>query len=206
MLKEIISTLQAQRSFQEILEAIQNGIQLSNLGLHRSARLPVLAALHCELNVPILLISDRSDYALTLADELSLWCPDSPRYFFPEPNPLFYEQAAWGITTRRDRLLALTTLAARHIPGAQTLIENQHAPIIISPARALMTRTLPRRDFIKATRSLKIEQIAQPDQLTRNWVTLGYEPVNTVISAGQFARRGGILDVWPACGAAAYSY
>jgi transcription-repair coupling factor (superfamily II helicase) len=167
------------------------------LGLHRSARLPLLAALHCELNVPVLLISDRSDYALTLLDEFALWCPDSPRYFFPEPNPLFYEQAAWGITTRRERLLSLTALAAQHIPGAQALIENERAPIIISPARALMTRTLPQRDFIKATRNLKIEQIAQPDKLTRNWVTLGYEPVNTVVAAGQFARRGGILDVWP---------
>ena len=197
MLREIVSTLQDQRSFQEILGAIKNGIKLSALGLHRSARLPVLAALYCELNVPVLLIADRSDYALTLADELALWCPDSPRFFFPEPNPLFYEQAAWGITTRRDRLLALTALAAQHIPGAQVQINNQRAPIIISSARALMTRTLPRRDFIKASRSLKLEQIVQPDQLTRNWVALGYEPVNAVISAGQFARRGGILDVWP---------
>jgi transcription-repair coupling factor (superfamily II helicase) len=197
MLREIISTLQAQSAFQAIITAFQNNTRLSNLGLHRSARLPVLAAIHCELNVPILLISDRSDYALTLADELSLWCPDSPRYFFPEPNPLFYEQAAWGVTTRRDRLLALTALAAQHIPGAQSTVRNQCAPIIISPARALMTRTLPRRDFIKATRSLKADQIAQPEELSRNWVALGYEPVNTVIAAGQFARRGGILDVWP---------
>jgi transcription-repair coupling factor (superfamily II helicase) len=26
---------------------------------------------------------------------------------------------------------------------------------------------------------------------------MGYEPVNTVIAPGQFARRGGILDIWP---------
>ncbi len=197
MLTEIISDLQSQRAFQDILKALENGVKLSNLGLHRSGRLPVLAALYSKLKIPILLISDRSDYALTLADELSLWCPESRRYFFPEPNPLFYEQAAWGVTTRRDRLLALTALAAQHIPGAQSMIDDAHPPIIISPARALMTRTLPRRDFIKATRSLKLEQIAQPDELARSWVALGYEPVNTVVAAGQFARRGGILDVWP---------
>jgi transcription-repair coupling factor (superfamily II helicase) len=188
MLKEIISTLQSQSSLQQILETIQAGINLPNLGLHRSARLPVLAALQCELNVPVLLISDRSDYALTLADELSLWCPDSPRYFFPEPNPLFYEQAAWGVTTRRDRLLALTALAAQHIPGAKTMLDHTRAPIIISPARALMARTLPRRDFIKATRSLKVEQIAQPDELSRNWVALGYESVNTAGSSSSVMK------------------
>ena len=72
MLKEIISTLQKQRSFRDVLDAIEEGKRLSNLGLHRAVRLPVLSALHCALNFPLLLISDRSDYALTLADELSL--------------------------------------------------------------------------------------------------------------------------------------
>ncbi|HBX71197.1 MAG TPA: transcription-repair coupling factor [Chloroflexi bacterium] len=196
MLDQIIFTIQAQAAFQAILTDLQNGVPLSNLGLHRAVRLPVLAALQKALNVPLLLISDRADYALTLADELSLWCPEVPRYFFPEPNPLFYEPAAWGATTRRDRLLALTALAARQIPGAGGA--DDPPPIIVAPARALMTRTLPRRDFIKATRTLKLEQIVQPDELTRSWVSLGYEPVNTVISPGQFARRGGILDIWPA--------
>ena len=27
-------------------------------------------------------------------------------------------------------------------------------------------------------------------------LTLGYEPVSTVVAPGQFARRGGILDIW----------
>ena len=195
MLEQIISTLQAQKTFQNLLTQIESNSQIPNLGLHRSVRLPILAALQKSLDRPILLISDRTDYALTLADELSLWLPDTPRYFFPEPNPLFYEPAAWGVTTRRDRLLALTVLAARQIPGGN--LQAEKAPIIIAPIRALMTRTLPRRDFIKATRTLKPEDIAQPDELTRNWVALGYEATNTVISAGQFARRGGILDIWP---------
>jgi len=195
MLDQIISTIQAQQAFQDLLDNLENGRPLPNLGLHRAVRLPVLAALYQQLRVPVLLASDRTDYALTLADELSLWCPEAPRHFFPEPNPLFYEPAAWGVTTRRDRLLALTALAALQIPGASS--SGTRPPIIVTPARALMTRTLPRRDFIKATRSLKIEQIAQPDELTRNWVALGYESTNTVITPGQFARRGGILDIWP---------
>jgi transcription-repair coupling factor (superfamily II helicase) len=195
MLDQIISTIQAQQAFQDLLDNLENGRLLPNLGLHRAVRLPVLAALYQQLSVPVLLASDRTDYALTLADELSLWCPDAPRHFFPEPNPLFYEPAAWGVTTRRDRLLALTALAALQIPGASS--PETQPPIIVASARALMTRTLPRRDFIKATRTLKIEQIAQPDELTRNWVALGYESANTVITPGQFARRGGILDIWP---------
>ncbi|MEJ2711346.1 MAG: transcription-repair coupling factor, partial [Anaerolineales bacterium] len=60
-----------------------------------------------------------------------------------------------------------------------------------------MTRTLPRREYLKAAHTLTQGQIVQPGELIRSWVTLGYEHVNTVIATGQFARRGGILDLWP---------
>jgi transcription-repair coupling factor (superfamily II helicase) len=177
----------------DFFAALNSGQSLPSLGLRRSARLPLLAVLYRELHKPILLLTDRTDHALALADELSMWLPEAPRLFFPEPTPLFYENAPWGLTTRRDRLMVLTTLAAYHIPG--TPDPEQH-PILIAPVRAIMTRTLPRREFLKALRSLKPGQIVQPDELARTWVSLGYENVNTVVAPGQFARRGGILDIW----------
>jgi transcription-repair coupling factor (superfamily II helicase) len=193
MLSDVISTICNQTAFKDLVESIQAGEEVPNLSLTRAARLPVLAAIHQTFRTPILLLTDRADHALTLADELSLWTPDAAKLLFPEPNPLFYENAPWGVTTRRERLLSLINLASHQIPGAS---KNSSAPIIIAPIRAVMSRTLPRRDFVKATRIIKIGQIIQPDQLVRSWVSLGYQAVNTVIAAGQFARRGGILDIW----------
>jgi transcription-repair coupling factor (superfamily II helicase) len=181
-------------SVYNLVKAFKAGSGSCKLGLRRSARLPVAAALQRLLSAPTVLITDRADHALVLAEELELWAPSAMRLLFPEPNPLFYENAAWGDTIRRERLLALTTLASYHIPGAPV---PTTPPLIITPARALMTRTLPRRDFLTAARSLKRNQLVQLDDLVRNWVALGYEPVNTVIAPGQFARRGGILDLWP---------
>jgi transcription-repair coupling factor (superfamily II helicase) len=183
-------------SCEELAAALGKAEGLPPLSLRRSARLPVLAALHRLVQGPFLLVADRLDHALTLFDELSLWAPEAPRMLFPEPNSLFYEKAAWGPGTRRDRLLALTNLASYHLPGATETGEAVH-PILVAPARALMVRTLPRREFLKATRTLKAGQNASPDELARLWVTLGYEYVNTVITPGQFTRRGGILDIWP---------
>ncbi len=60
-----------------------------------------------------------------------------------------------------------------------------------------MTRTFPRRDFIKASQIIRIGTEMVPDELLRAWVAMGYEPVTTVVAPGQFARRGGILDIWP---------
>jgi transcription-repair coupling factor (superfamily II helicase) len=164
------------------------------LGLPRSARLPVLASLHADLNQPILLVTDRADHALALFDELGFWMPDTSRYLFAEPNPLFYEQAAWGASTRRERLQALTALANYHLPFTG---KPQTAPIIVASARAIMTRTLPRRDYLKACKKLSAGQTVQPDALLRAWTEIGYQRVDTVLETGQFSHRGGLLDIWP---------
>jgi transcription-repair coupling factor (superfamily II helicase) len=185
---------QIKASSHDLLELIKTGQAMPSLGLRRSARLAFLAALYAEVNRPILLLTDRPDHALTLLDELGMWSPEDARLFFPEPNPLFYEQAAWGENTRRDRLIVLTALATYHIPGADV---PTRTPIIIASARAIMARTLPRREFLKATRSIKAGQTINLDEILHTLVDHGYDAVNTVIASGQFARRGGILDVWP---------
>jgi len=163
------------------------------LGLPRSARLPVVARLHQDLARPILLITNRADRALALYEELQFWLGEAGVHYFPEPNPLFYEKSGWGAGTRRDRLGILTLLARSWVPGLPAL---DAPPVIVAPVRAIMTRTLPRREFIKHTRTLQIGTRITPDELTRAWVDTGYTYAHIVVEAGQFSRRGGILDVW----------
>jgi len=190
----ILDKIRSHPQYLQLLKQIQDGKEQSGLSLPRSARLPILAALHLDLNRAILFVTDRADHALSLFDELGFWVK-SPRYFFAEPTPLFYEDAAWGISTRRERLQALTALARYHLPFAE---KPDAAPILVTSARALMTRTIPRRDFLKACKKFVAGQSFQPDALLRTWAEIGYQRVNTVLEQGQYSRRGGILDVWPA--------
>ena len=111
----ILDKIRVLPQYQQLLKQIQAGEQIPGFGLPRAVRLPILAALHQDLNQPILLVTDRADHALSLFDELGFWTR-SPHYLFAEPNPLFYEQAAWSVTTRRERLQALTALAAYQLP------------------------------------------------------------------------------------------
>jgi len=189
----VLEEIRSLKAYQRLSADLEAGVLPPGLALLRSARLPVLAALHADLHRPILLLTDRADRALTLLDELSFWIPNVPRAFFPEPNPLFYEQAAWGTLTRRDRLQTLTLLASYHLPG---MAKPSQPPVLVASVRALMTRTLPRREFIKATRILKVSQTITPETLKRTWMDLGYQPADTVLEPGQFSHRGGILDIW----------
>lgn len=189
----LLSSLRSTPEYQSFLKQVQEDQRLPGLGLPRAARLPLLAALHGDLSRPILLLTDRADHALSLYDELGFWLPAASRYLFSEPNPLFYEDAAWGNTTRRERLQALTALASYHLPFAE---KPATPPIIIASARAVMTRTLPRRDFLKASKRLSVGQEVQPDVLIHQWAEIGYQAAEIVVEPGQYSRRGGILDIW----------
>ncbi len=189
----LLSSIRSTPEYRAFLEQAQGNKLFFGLGLPRAARLALLAALHGDLNRPILLLTDRADHALAIYEELAFWLPSVGRYLFSEPNPLFYEDAAWGNTTRRERLQALTVLAAYHLPFAQ---KPSTPPVIVASARAVMTRTLPRRDFLKASKRLSVGQEIQPDALIRQWAANGYQAAETVVEPGQFSRRGGILDIW----------
>ena len=189
----LLKHLRSSQEYQELLRSVQEDQRLPGLGLPRAARLPFLAALHSDLNRPMLVLTDRADHALSIYDELGFWAPTSARFLFSEPNPLFYEDAAWGNTTRRERLQALTMLSAYHLPFVEK--PSSH-PIIIASARAAITRTLPRRDFLKASKRIVVGQEYQPDALVRHWSEIGYQAAEIVVEPGQFSRRGGILDIW----------
>ncbi len=191
----MLSIIRSSHPYQLTLDEIRNRRELPGLALPRAARLPMLACLYEDLGYPIVFITDRADHVLTVFDELGFWSKESHRMIFPEPSPLFYEIAAWGNSARRDRLQVLSLLASYHIPGAT---RPDKAPILICSARSLMTRTLPRRDFIKVSRPLKSGQTVMIEALLNSWLEMGYTPADTVLESGQISRRGGILDIWPA--------
>lgn len=191
-MQQLLEQLRQLPPYQQLLSELTARKPIFGLGLPRASRLPILASLHSDVNQPLLLITDRADHALSMFDELGFWVK-SPRFLFAEPNPLFYEDAAWGVTTRRERLQTLTVLSTYHLPFTK---KPETPPIIVASVRSLMTRTLPRRDFLKACKKLTVGQTSQPDGLMREWARIGYQRVNTVLEPGQFSGRGGILDVW----------
>jgi transcription-repair coupling factor (superfamily II helicase) len=192
MLIELLRILADQPEYRQIVQELEAGNELPALGLPRSVRWYLLSAIFQQKQVPTLIITDRSDRALKVIDELRTWLPGSAISFFPEPTPSFYEQASWGALVRRDRLQSLTYLAGYHIPS----VSNQTPAIVVAPARAVMTRTMPRRDFIKSSQLIRKEMQISPESLQRSWVNIGYESTEIVISMGQFSRRGGLLDIW----------
>ena len=185
-----ISKLSDYQSLKQQIEATQS---IESLSLIRSSRLPIISALFFDLGRPAVYLTDRSDRAFSHLDEIRFWLGDQVPFNFPAPTPLFYEKAEWGAKTRRDRLHCMSMLAALQMPVKPKGIPN---PLIIMPLRAIMTRTLSRRDYIRYTKRLKRGQEIQPEKVRRDLVNLGYESADSVYEPGCFTQRGGILDFW----------
>ena len=169
--------------FKEFVNQIGQDAIFPALGLIRAVRLPMLAALKTTIEQPILVILERMDQAIAFADELGFWMKSDDIILFPEPSPTFYEKAAWGSLTRRDRLQTLTYLSNFHLPGTKS--EN-NPKVIITTVRGLMTRTIPRRDFLKSIRTIKVRKVIKQDELVKEWVGNGYQSSEIVIEPGFF--------------------
>ena len=187
-LSGLIKMLQQMPAYRDLLTQLDSTPQ----ALLAAARPLVVAGLKIDRPGSLVLLTARSEMAQQLAAQLETWLPPveeggPPVYVFAEPDALPYERIPWSGYTRQQRLTALAALQSR--TGSR--------PIVIASARALMQKTLPARELRLALRPLKVGGIVRLEQMTTNWAQTGYNPAETVEEPGSFARRGGIIDIWP---------
>jgi transcription-repair coupling factor (superfamily II helicase) len=123
--------------------------------------------------------------------ELRLWLAGHPSvYHFAEVTVSFLDRPPAFDETVSLRLEALAALAGSGDGGEPC--------VVVSSRRALMRMTVGREDLAATTIVLKPGLQADPTQLASRLVALGYTREPLAETAGQFALRGGILDVFPA--------
>ncbi len=70
-------------------------------------------------------------------------------------------------------------------------------PILVASAHALQQHVPDPAAVARATRHLVLHEETDPNDLIADLAALGYTRVAEVTEKGEFAVRGGILDVWP---------
>ncbi len=189
-------------AFDQLVNALEgsDARPLLPLELVKGTRPPVVAQIYRRMAVPrrtpVLLLTARVDSANLWHQALETWLPESGNLQrLPEPTPLPYDRGPWSDRTRQGRLKVLADLIA----GQHPLIPAPETPLlVVSSIRAFLQKTLPKRRFITATRVLRTGQMLDLEKSLNSWQDIGYESVSVVEAAGQFSRRGGIVDIFPA--------
>lgn len=161
------------------------------LSLLEAARPFVAAALAVDKQAPVIILTARAETAQRWLDRLQHFLPPvdagGPRLCLcAEPDSGPYERIRWTDRTRQQRLTALAALQGKGGPA-----------VVVASVPALLQKTLPARELRMALRSLSAGSFVNLAEMTERWAQTGYEPVQVVEEPGTFARRGGIIDIWP---------
>ncbi|MEM9774781.1 MAG: hypothetical protein AAF902_09390, partial [Chloroflexota bacterium] len=195
---DIVSTIQSLPAWQIFEGELAERGDIFPVGLPKAAQIPVTAGMASKHAGPIVFLTGRIENVPILTQELQTWLGDSYEVTrFPEPTPLPFDRAPWGENCRQGRLTALTRLLGGQTP---ILPKPKKPQVIVASARALLQQTLPKRRFVKAIKVLKLGQIVDLNKLEEDWISVGYEKATVVERPGQYSRRGGILDIFPAGG------
>ncbi|MCP5096284.1 MAG: hypothetical protein GY943_12090, partial [Chloroflexi bacterium] len=153
----LLNTFDELPAFKALLTAVETQAETVPLELPRSARAAVLAKLFMTQQRPVILVTGRVDSVSAWMQALEMWLPEEIAPLrFPEPTPLPYDRGPWSETSRNGRLTVLTQLMAGQHPQIPAATQP---PIIVTSARALLQKTLPKRRFSTATRVLRVGQI-----------------------------------------------
>jgi transcription-repair coupling factor (superfamily II helicase) len=121
-----------------------------------------------------------------VAEELQAWLGDADAVAVLEPRTaLAYERSELVRDETAARVAALSAW------------RSGRARVLVASVQALVQHTLDPDEIPSEPRRLRVGARLHQDQLLRELLALGYEPVVEVAGRGEFARRGGLVDIFP---------
>ena len=155
----------------------------------RDALKPLYAALLVErLQRPLIIVTAEEARAGELAHDIGMWAGNMPVLHFPD-----VDQPAFAMLAINHDLLARRVA----VMGRLVHATDRDPIVVVASARALMRRLMPVDEFKGHYLTLAPGAVTDLDALTRRLVSLGYESTPLVERPGEFAHRGGIVDIFP---------
>jgi transcription-repair coupling factor (superfamily II helicase) len=163
--------------------------KLARFSIADAAKPFALAAMQAASGRTVALVTARPGHARELWEELCAWSgSDSRTLMFPAVDALPYETLPEDPFITAERVRVLSALA----DGTPLLL--------VIPLRAVIDAVEPPERFRAESRRIRVGDRFRPAELAELWTHTGYEHTVLVDGPGQFSRRGGILDVYPAGG------
>ena len=133
-----------------------------------------------------------------VSQRLKFFAPDHRILGLPAWDCLPYDRVGPSrdlVSRRLKTLLLLRQIAAK---------QDTKPTFLVLTINALLQRVVPQSFFEGQVQRLKVGATAPPARLIQFLVGSGYASVSTVTEPGEFASRGGLMDIFPSGSAAPY--
>src|SRR3972149_7009922 len=164
-------------------DLIGDGGALSLCGLWGGARALVVAEVARALRPPLVVVSTTLREAEELTADLRFFLDRDRVHLFPEPEVPPFQPVPPPLEVRAERMQRLREL------------RDEALKALVLPLHALFRRLLPPDALDGATLHPYPHRIAPPEQVVEVLEIGGYRSVPQVEEAGEYSRRGGILDI-----------
>ena len=148
----------------------------------------LLARRRAETDKPVLHVARDDSRMERLAEALSVFAPGVEVVRFPAWDCLPY-----------DRVSPNPEIVAERVAALGRLLEPGRAPrIVLTTVNAVVQKVPPPEVFRGVTLTLRKGGRVAPEELTAFLESNGYHRTGTVMEPGEYAVRGGIIDLFPA--------
>ena len=179
----LLSLLHSSPEYESLRAMLDAGQTAAVSGVSQIARAHWIAALREDTGRPVVAVCQDEMAASRLAAELTAFLGQPP-VTLPSRELTFLDAAGVSREWEQRRLRILYDLSAGKIP------------VLVTTLEALQLRTIPKPTLYAASIRLTAGGSYDVGQLTEQLTAAGYTRASLVEGAGQFALRGGILDVF----------
>ncbi|MDH7602287.1 MAG: transcription-repair coupling factor [Armatimonadota bacterium] len=185
-LEQIVGVVSNHKPFSEVLEWAEEGERALQLeGLTPAAKPLLLAALFRRTRRTLFAVTYSQEQAERIAEDLSHYgIPKDKIAYLPPSDSLIYEEGPPDYSIIGERLSVLHALAS----GKRV--------IAVAPINAALRRTMPRESLLRSYASVKVGDQMDIDKFAELLSAMGYEHTDVVDRHGEFAKRGGLVDVY----------
>jgi transcription-repair coupling factor (superfamily II helicase) len=174
------------KQFRDLLGLVQDGersIQID--GLTPSAKALLLAALFRNTQRTLFVITYTQEQAERIVEDIPHYGISKDKVaYLPPSDTLIYEEGPPDYSVIGERLSVLHALASGKVV------------IAVTPINAALRRTMPRENLLRSYASIKVGDQIDIDRFAALLAEMGYEHTDVVDRHGEFAKRGGLVDVY----------
>lgn len=140
------------------------------------------AGIMTHLSRPVLILAANELKAKAIWEDIQFFTENS--YYYPAKDILFYSADVHSKDIVKKRFQVMNCLL------------NDQKPVIVASIEALFDRFMRKETFCNYIVKLETGQVIFQRELIQKLSVMGYERTELVEAPGQFAVRGGILDVF----------
>ena len=182
-MEKLLNILNSFSEFKQLVESLRRNESAAVTGIGQINRSHMIAALHQGIDRPLVIVCQDDIAAKRMQEELKCFLGDTPPVL-PSRELTLYDAAVVSRAWEQKRLRQLFDLV------------SGRTPIQIFTWESLSQRTIPPATLLQAAFRLETGKEYPIDALLMKLTASGYSRCTMVEGPGQFAVRGGILDLY----------